>query len=79
MTQVSKEHYRFSKYADEARFASYYHQLKEILDASPASVVDIGVGDGVVGDYLRRRGSVEYVCVDYAADLNPDVVAGLAV
>lgn len=77
MTQVLKEHYRFGKYADEARFASYYHQLKEILDASPASVVEIGAGDGVVGNYLRWHGGIKYICADYAADTKPDVVADI--
>ena len=74
MTQVSKEHYSFEKYAGTERFASYWYQLKEILEKTPTSVLEIGVGDRVVCEYLRRLGHVAYTCVDYAPDTEPDIV-----
>jgi SAM-dependent methyltransferase len=73
--QVSNTHYEFDRYASPERFSSYWYQLKEIFDADPVSVVEIGAGDGVVGDYLRRQGAITYTSVDYAADVQPDVVA----
>jgi len=75
MTQVSRDHYEFERYATEERFASYWYQLKEILEVGPISVLEIGVGDGVVGAYIRQSGGIAYTCADYAADTKPDVVA----
>lgn len=74
MKQVSRDAYAFEKYGGEDRFASYATQLREILAQRPASVLEVGVGEGVIGDYLRRNTSVRYESVDVAADLHPDTL-----
>jgi ubiquinone/menaquinone biosynthesis C-methylase UbiE len=76
MPQVSKEEgYRFERYGGASRFASYACQIAEILKTVPVNVLEIGVGDGVVGGYLKRQTAIRYTCADIADDLKPDVVA----
>lgn len=75
MTQVSKESYGIGKYAKLDRFASYAIQVQELLATRPSSILEIGVGDGVVSEYFRRHGKIKYKTVDFAEDLRPDIVA----
>lgn len=76
MVQVTKEEgYGFEKYGGVSRFASYAYQIREILRTSPTSVLEIGVGDAVVGTYIKRQTNISYVWADIAQDLQPDVVA----
>jgi SAM-dependent methyltransferase len=74
--QVSKQHYAFLKYNDEERWASYYHQLQEILSFEPESIVEIGVGSNILRPILEREG-ISYTSVDVAEDLVPDIQASV--
>lgn len=75
--QVDKAHYNFGKYAFEGRFVSYYWQLKEVLEQKPSSVLEVGVGDHVFGDFIKNNTAVSYTSVDVAEDLRPDVVGSV--
>jgi len=75
--QVDKSHYDFSRYAFEGRFVSYYHQLREVLALHPRSVLEVGVGDRVFGDFIKNNTGIAYTSVDFAADLRPDVVGSV--
>lgn len=75
--QVDKSHYQFNKYAFEGRFVSYYWQLKEVLDLNQSSILEVGVGDRVFGDFIKNNTSVSYTSVDVAEDLHPDVVGSI--
>ena len=77
MKQVDKNHYDFSKYCHFGRWASYHYQLKEVLDLSPASVLEVGVGDRVFGEYLKNNTQVSYKSIDIADDLKPDIVGSV--
>jgi len=37
----------------------------------------VGVGDGVVGDYVKNNTYIQYTSLDIASDLNPDIVGDL--
>ncbi len=74
MKQVDKEAYQFERYVGHDRWSSYYYQLREILAQKPESVLEVGAGDRVVGNYLKGRG-IAYTSADIAEDLSPDVVA----
>ncbi|MHB1769608.1 MAG: class I SAM-dependent methyltransferase [Minisyncoccota bacterium] len=74
--QVEASAYEFNRYVSSDRWASFYFQLREIFATRPASVLEVGPGDHVVGDAMRRAG-IAYTSVDIAEDLHPDVVASV--
>ena len=74
MKQVDKNAYEFERYVGIDRWASYHYQLREIFAQKPDSVLEIGVGDRVVGNILNDH-SIAYTSADIAEDLLPDVVA----
>lgn len=73
--QVSAAHY-FDSYDTKERFISYWTQIHIVRELSPTSVLEVGVGNGLVNDYLKRCG-VDVTSVDVATDLFPDVVASV--
>ena len=75
--QVDKSHYAFERYAFEGRFVSYYWQLKEVLALQPRSVLEVGAGDRVFGNFIKNNTTVQYACVDIAEDLQPDFVGSV--
>lgn len=75
--QVDKDAYRFERYAGEDRFVSYHAQLREIIDAQPSSLMEVGVGDQLVANYIKNNTSIAYTSVDFADDVGADVVASI--
>jgi len=75
--QVSKEHYVFEKYCYFDRWASYWYQLREVLAARPKTMLEVGVGDGVLRDYVSHAGDIAYSNIDLAEDLHPDTVGSV--
>lgn len=74
MKQVQKEHYAFPSYLPKYRWASYWHQLDEVLRQKPINVLEIGIGAGVFHTAARHFGlTVETVDMD--PELRPDHVA----
>lgn len=63
-------------YATPFRFATYGHQVAEILRLRPRNVLEIGVGNGVVSHFLDR-GGMEVTTVDFDRTLKPDVLASV--
>ena len=54
--QVPKTHYSHDRYMHKARWASYWHQMREVASFAPVEVLEVGVGTGVVAAPLRGRG-----------------------
>lgn len=77
MKQVGRDAYEFSRYCYPDRWASYYYQLREIIEQKPSSVLEIGTGDGVLKQYLLNNTSITYQNLDIAEDLNPDIVGSV--
>lgn len=71
--QVEDGFYDFSNYVTEARWASFWHQIRAVLGAKPASVLEIGPGFGATTFGLRRAG-VAVTTFDFDASLKPDIV-----
>jgi ubiquinone/menaquinone biosynthesis C-methylase UbiE len=72
--QTDKQHYQFGQYVQLERWSSYWHQLDELIRLQPKSVLEVGAGDGVVADYLKKHAGVAHTSVDIAEDLQPDIV-----
>lgn len=74
--KVKEGHYLSDSYDSKGRFASYWHQINEILILQPTSVLEVGVGNGFLSEYLRKRG-VTLTTVDFDERLKPDVVGSV--
>lgn len=72
--QVDTSHYFSSKYASLDRFISYFYQIDHIRNLHPKRLLFIGVGDGLVSDYIAKHAGIEIVTYDFDARLNPTVV-----
>lgn len=75
--QVDKSAYEFLRYCYPDRWASYYYQLREVIEARPCSVLEIGTGDGVLRHYLEQNTDIEYRSMDIAVDLHPDIIGSV--
>lgn len=63
-------------YANKDRWVSYYHQVKLVKNSIKSGVVlEVGVGNHVVANYLKTLFQVK--TVDIIKDLNPDYVASV--
>lgn len=69
--------YPFAKYSDLDRWASYWHQINEILKYSPKNVLEIGIGDCVVSNYFKNNLGIKYASADIDARLNPDIICSI--
>jgi ubiquinone/menaquinone biosynthesis C-methylase UbiE len=77
MKQVDKTAYQFGKYTDLNRWVSYFHQIDEVLKTRPQTLLEIGVGDGALRDYIKSNTEVSYTSLDIADDLKADVVGSV--
>ncbi|MCR4324833.1 MAG: class I SAM-dependent methyltransferase [Candidatus Curtissbacteria bacterium] len=74
--QVKKDHYFNLKYDTKARWISYWYQIKEVISQNPREALEIGVGNKIVSDYLKKVGIIVKTC-DFDERLKPDVVASV--
>jgi SAM-dependent methyltransferase len=70
-SQVTPNHY-CGNYDTKERFCSYWHQIQEIRECNPKIVLEIGIGNGFVSEYLLKRG-FDIVRSDLDSKLLPDV------
>ena len=74
--QVEPEHYFNPSYDSKERFISYWHQINELIQLRPSSILEIGIGNGFVSNYLRQRGYA-VITLDIEPRLGPDVVGSV--
>ena len=74
--QVDRSHYEGQAYRSAERWISYWHQLALVRRVKPKTVLEVGVGEGVVARELRNTG-IAVTTVDIAEDLQPDVVGSV--
>lgn len=73
--QVNKEHY-FKNYDTLPRFISYFYQVDLVKKLEPKKILEIGVGNKTVSNYLKNRGYDITTC-DFDKDLKPDIIADI--
>jgi len=64
------------QYDHKSRWISYWHQINEILSLAPRSVLEIGIGNKTVSNYLKNQG-LKVVTLDADEGLKPDIVASV--
>jgi len=74
--QVPPTQYVSASYCSPERFAAYSYQIKETLNSGARTVLEVGVGNGLVA-YLLHRAGVQVVTVDHDPALEPDHVASV--
>ncbi|MCK9438560.1 class I SAM-dependent methyltransferase [Patescibacteria group bacterium] len=65
------------EYDHHSRWMSYWHQIKNIFDLEPNSIVEIGVGSGVLSEYLKKR-DFNIFTLDIDNFLKPDMVCDIS-
>lgn len=75
-TQVDKEHYNHMTYDHKARWLSYWYQIRAVLESNPKKVLEVGLGNGLTTEYLRKQG-IEVFTLDIDSSLNPDLVGSI--
>ena len=71
--QVSPDHYNNPSYDSKSRFINYWHQINEIISLDPQKVLEIGIGNSFVCNYLMTK-SFNIKTLDIDKYLKPDVV-----
>jgi SAM-dependent methyltransferase len=75
MTDIrSSKVYTTAGSEDLGTFKSYFYQVKYITELKPANILEIGIGNKTLNNYLRKHELPVTTC-DYEETLNPDVVA----
>lgn len=70
------KHYKNKKYDDLGRFISYYHQIDEARKMSVDSILEIGIGGGVVANYLKSIGKEVKTC-DFDQKTGADIISDI--
>ncbi|MCB9138841.1 MAG: class I SAM-dependent methyltransferase [Caldilineaceae bacterium] len=73
-TKADSAHSKQWKYNSKERFNSYWHQLDELVQLSPNTILEIGKGSGLVSSYLQNAG-FSLTSIDILPSLGPDVIA----
>lgn len=64
------------KYDYQSRWMSYWYQINTVLELKPKNVLEIGVGNKTVSNYLKNQG-LEITTLDIDEKLKPDIVGDI--
>lgn len=73
---IEPSYYSFERYNSKMRMLTYWHQIRETLLRRPRTVLEVGVGSGMVSAYLKHCG-IQVTTVDINAGLSPDIVGSV--
>ena len=74
--QVDVDHYFVENYDTKKRFISYWHQINEIAKLYPNNILEIGIGNGFVSSFFKKR-KKSIVTLDIDKQLNPEIIASI--
>lgn len=74
--QVSAKNYFDIAYDTNARWNSYWYQIHEVVKLRPKRLLEIGIGNKTVSDYLKKIG-VNVTTCDLDKNLKPDIVGDI--
>lgn len=75
IVQIDSDHY-YARYDKIFRWVSYYYQICGVKELQPSSVLEIGVGNSTVTNYLKQHGFRVTTC-DIDKELGPDYVSDI--
>lgn len=71
------DHYAYKHtYDHKSRFSSYWHQVYEIIQCAPKTVLEVGIGAKFNINYLGQR-EISVVGLDIEQTAHPDVVGSV--
>lgn len=73
--QVKRDHY-YNGYDSLSRFSSYYCQIESALNLKPKNILEIGVGNKTVSNYLKEMG-IGVTTFDFDKELKPNIVGDM--
>lgn len=73
--QVSSNMY-YERYDNLDRFISYYHQIEAVRPFKGARILEVGIGNKTVTNYLRQH-RYDITTCDFDKDLYPDNIADI--
>ncbi len=76
METIMSKFNKFCQYDFQERWISYWHQIDEILKLEPEAVLEIGIGNKMVSDYLKKQ-NLEVKTLDADKNLHPDFIANV--
>lgn len=76
MVQIDSKEYFSSRYNDLKRFVSYFYQVDLTQKTSPKKILEIGIGNSIVSNYLKSKGYA-VTTFDFDISLKPDVVGDI--
>ena len=74
--QVDVGHYK-KEGLSPLRVDSFAHQIREMAFSGCKTVLEIGVGGGLIKHFLRVFPDIKHTGIDIAADLKPDVIGSV--
>jgi len=74
--QVDYRQYFSRKYNHRVRWMNFWHQIDEICGLEPQEVLEVGKGNGLVSDHLKKMG-YPVKTLDIDPEVCPDVVGSI--
>jgi ubiquinone/menaquinone biosynthesis C-methylase UbiE len=75
--EISPKAFDFKSYIHKKRWNSFYHQIDEVISAGPESVLEIGVGSGILKTIISDYMKMSYKSLDLNKNLSPDFVCSV--